>query len=76
MKFRGEPVQVGTYYFVDEFNEEFNRDIEPQDNPEYSDNFYYQLAAFMRRSASSRNCSFVSTSTPEITPALSRRTCR
>jgi len=49
MKFRGEPVQVGTYYFVDEFNEEFNRDIEPQDNPEYSDNFYYQLAAFMRR---------------------------
>ena len=49
MKFRGVPVEVGTYYFVDEFNEEFNRDIEPQDNPEYSDNFYYQLAAFMRR---------------------------
>jgi hypothetical protein len=49
MKFRGEPVSVGTYYFVDEFNEEFNRDFEPQENPEYSDNFYYQLAAFMRR---------------------------
>jgi len=49
MKFRGEPVDVGTYYFVDEFNEEFNRDFEPQENPQYSDNFYYQLAGFMRK---------------------------
>ena len=49
MKFRGVPVQVGTYYFVDEFNEEFNRDFEPEENPQYSDNFYYQLAAFIRK---------------------------
>lgn len=49
MKFRGEPVQVGTYYFVDEFNAEFNRDFEPQADPEYSDNYFYQLAAFIRR---------------------------
>lgn len=49
MKFRGVPVQVGTFYFVDEFNEEFNRDFEPQDNPQYSDNCYYQLASFIRR---------------------------
>lgn len=49
MKFRGEPVDVGTYYFVDEFNSEFNRDFEPQADPEYSDNYFYQLAAFIRR---------------------------
>jgi len=49
MKFRGVPVNEGDYYFVDEFNEEFNRDFEPQENPEYSDNFYYQLAGFLRR---------------------------
>ncbi len=49
MQFRGVPVKVGDFYFVDEFNEEFNRDFEPQENPEYSDNFYYQLAGFLRR---------------------------
>ena len=49
LKFRGEYVPLGGYYFVDEWNQEFNRDFEPQADSEYSDTYYYQLASFVRR---------------------------
>ena len=47
-KFQERFLQAGEMYFVDEFNEEFNRDLEPQAG-EYSDNYFYQLAAHLRR---------------------------
>lgn len=47
-KFRGKLMKEGDYYFVDEFNEEFNRDLEPQAG-RYTDNFFYQLAAHLRK---------------------------
>lgn len=47
-KFRNKLMKEGDYYFVDEFNEEFNRDLEPQAGG-YTDNFYYQLAAHLRK---------------------------
>lgn len=47
-KFRNKLLKEGDFYFVDEFNEEFNRDIEPQSGS-YTDNFYYQLASHLRR---------------------------
>lgn len=46
--FQGRLLKEGESYFVDEFNEEFNRDLEPQVG-EYTDNYFYQLAAHMRR---------------------------
>lgn len=46
-KFQNRVLKVGEDYFVDEFNEEFNRDIEPQKGG-YTDNFFYQLAAHLR----------------------------
>lgn len=47
-KFLGKPCDEGDFYFVDEFNEEFNRDIEPQNGP-LSDNFFYQMASYIRQ---------------------------
>ena len=36
------------WYFVDEFNQEFNRDIEPMKGG-YTDNYYYQLVSHIRK---------------------------
>ncbi|MHB8338786.1 MAG: T9SS type A sorting domain-containing protein [Ignavibacteriaceae bacterium] len=36
------------YYFVDEFNEEFNRDIEPMKGG-YTDDYYYQFVSNVRK---------------------------
>ena len=47
-KFQGRLLSEGESYFVDEFNEEFNRDLEPEAG-EYSDNYFYQLAGHIRR---------------------------
>jgi hypothetical protein len=47
--------------FVDEFNEEFSRDIEPMRDG-HGDDYYYQLAANVRRYKGAR-------SVPPITPA-------
>ncbi|MGQ8336255.1 hypothetical protein ACUNWD_06855 [Sunxiuqinia sp. A32] len=40
-------LKEGESYFVDEFNEEFNRDLEPQLGG-YTDNYFYQMAANIR----------------------------
>lgn len=45
--FQGRLLQENEAYFVDEFNAEFNRDLEPESG-EYSDNYFYQLAAHIR----------------------------
>ena len=42
--FQNRKLAEGETYFVDEFNEEFNRDLEPQAGKN-SDNYFYQLAA-------------------------------
>jgi len=44
----GRPMPVGGSFFVDEYNAEFSRDIEPAKGL-LSDNYYYQLADFVRR---------------------------
>jgi hypothetical protein len=46
--FMGKTLQVGDWYFVDEFNIEFNRDIEPMLDG-YSDNYYYQMVTHIRK---------------------------
>ena len=47
-KFQGRLLAEGEMYFVDEFNEEFNRDIEPAAGA-LSDNFFYQMAGYIRQ---------------------------
>jgi hypothetical protein len=44
----GHPIHPGDLYFDDEYNEEFNRDIEPMKDG-HTDNYYFQLAANIRR---------------------------
>ena len=46
--FLGQTVPAGGTYFVDTYNEEYNRDIEPMKNG-HTDNYYYQLVANIRR---------------------------
>lgn len=46
--FLGNPPVEGTSFFVDVFNQEFNRDIEPMKDG-HTDNHYYQLVANIRR---------------------------
>ena len=47
-KFMGQTLNLNDWFFVDEFNMEFNRDIEPPKGG-YTDNYYYQLVSHMRR---------------------------
>ena len=47
-KFLGEDLLAGQTYFVDLYDQEYNRDIEPMKGG-YSDNYYYQLVANIRR---------------------------
>ena len=44
----GHPIHPGDVYFIDQYNEEFSRDAEPMKDG-HTDNFYYQLAANIRR---------------------------
>jgi hypothetical protein len=46
--FMGKDLKVGDPDFVDEFNWEFNRDIEPMKGG-YTDSYYYQLISFIRQ---------------------------
>ena len=46
--FAGRPAKKGDGFFVDEFNEEFSRDIEPEDG-RLQDNYYMQLCGLVRR---------------------------
>lgn len=47
-KFLGKQAKVGQSYFVDLYNREYNRDIEPMKGG-YTDTYYYQLVANVRR---------------------------
>ena len=44
----GHPLHSGDVYFIDQYNQEFSRDIEPMRGG-HTDNFYYQLMANIRR---------------------------
>jgi len=44
----GEELEPGDVYFIDQYNQEFSRDIEPMKGG-HSDNYYYQLMANIRR---------------------------
>lgn len=44
----GKPLRPGESYFVDQFNQEYSRDIEPMRGG-HGDSYYYQMAAHIRR---------------------------
>ncbi len=46
--FLGKPLQSGQSFFVDAYNQEYSRDIEPMSGG-HTDNYYYQLVGFVRR---------------------------
>lgn len=46
--FLGKKIKKGETYFVDLYNEEYSRDAEPV-NGSFGDNYYYQMAAGIRR---------------------------
>lgn len=48
MHFLGKPAPKGTLFFVDEYNEEFSRDIMPMKGG-FGDDYYMQLVANIRR---------------------------
>ena len=44
----GKELKVGDKYFIDQYNREYSRDIEPMKDG-YTDNYYYQLIANVRK---------------------------
>ena len=44
----GKPLKIGDTYFIDQYNQEFSRDIEPMKGG-HTDNYYYQLVANVRK---------------------------
>jgi hypothetical protein len=44
----GKELKTGDHYFIDQYNQEFSRDIEPM-NGGHTDNYYYQLMANIRK---------------------------
>lgn len=46
--FLGSPLPPGGTFFVDQYNQEFSRDIEPMKGG-HGDNYYYQMVAHIRR---------------------------
>jgi hypothetical protein len=46
--FLGKPIKVGDTYFVDDYNHEYSRDIEPVDGS-FGDNYYYYMTDFIRK---------------------------
>jgi hypothetical protein len=49
----GKPIKDGETYFVDQYNAEFSRDIEPMKGG-FKDNYYYQMVANIRKYKGSR----------------------
>lgn len=47
-KIMGKPIVKGETFFVDQYNEEFSRDIEPMKGG-FGDNYYYQMVDGIRR---------------------------
>lgn len=47
-KIMGKPIKKGETFFVDQYNEEFSRDIEPMAGG-FGDNYYYQMVDGIRR---------------------------
>ncbi|GAB3986882.1 hypothetical protein GCM10028807_05240 [Spirosoma daeguense] len=47
-KYMGKPMKPGQSFFIDLYNEEYNRDAEPMKGG-YTDNYYYQLVANIRK---------------------------
>lgn len=45
----GATAKIGETYFVDVYNEEFSRDIEPSSSPLIRDNYYLQMVSNIRR---------------------------
>jgi hypothetical protein len=48
VQFPGKPLEPGDSFFIDAYNAEFSRDIEPMRGG-YGDNYYYQMVAAIRR---------------------------
>lgn len=46
--FLGQPLPPGGTFFVDQYSEEFSRDVEPMTGG-HGDNYYYQLVNYVRR---------------------------
>lgn len=46
--FLGKPIKSGDTYFVDQYNHEYSRDLEPVDGG-FGDNYYYYMADFIRK---------------------------
>lgn len=44
----GKELKTGDHYFIDQYNQEFSRDIEPMTGG-HTDNYYYQLMANIRK---------------------------
>ncbi|MDR0699306.1 MAG: hypothetical protein LBG28_08855 [Tannerella sp.] len=44
----GREIEMGETYFIDQYNREYSRDVEPMKDG-HSDNFYYQLMANIRK---------------------------
>ncbi len=44
----GRPLEPGQSYFVDAYNQEYNRDIEPMKGG-HTDSYYYQMISYIRR---------------------------
>ncbi len=44
----GKLLQPGDHYFIDQYNQEYSRDVEPMRGG-HSDNYYYQMVANIRR---------------------------
>ena len=45
----GATAAIGESYFIDAYNQEFNRDIEPAKNPLIRDNYYLQFVSYARQ---------------------------
>ncbi len=48
-RFANGPQAPGDCFYVDEYNREFSRDIEPVNDPGLEDNYYYQLCSYVRK---------------------------
>lgn len=56
-KMMGKPIADGETYFVDQYNAEFSRDIEPMKDG-FRDNYYYQMVSNIRKFKGTREMSF------------------
>lgn len=63
--FLGDVLQPGDSYFVDVYNQEYNRDIEPMRGG-HEDNYYYQMASHIRRYKGVRPAPVASNSPPIV----------